>query len=31
MTYPAVIKINSNQPELPPIIKVDNEIFKVGK
>lgn len=32
MTYPAaVVKINSNRPELPPIVRVDNKIFKVAK
>lgn len=29
--YPPVVKINTNRPELPPIIKVDGKIFKVEK
>lgn len=31
MTYPTVIKISVNRPELPPVIKVDGKTFKVGK
>jgi hypothetical protein len=29
--YPTVIKIKTNRPELPPVIKVDGKTFKVVK
>ena len=31
MTFPTVVKVSSNRPELPPVIKVDGKTFKVAK
>ena len=28
-TLPPVIKVSSSQPQLPPVIKVDNKVYKV--
>jgi len=29
--YPPIIKISNNRQELPPIIKVNNKVYKVVK
>jgi len=31
VTFPTVVIVRNNRPELPPVIKVDGKTFKVAK